>query len=345
MNKILLISVIATAFSISGCDKLKPKKEEAAQTANTEWSCTNDNHIKGLQAFLKSEYLKKIDRSLRDSDYYTADEALLKTINDNLKFDIKNIRTITQDTTKTSQLECEGELVVNFPKGLQKRAENAFLEQHNDCEEGCGDEGGMAYRTLNDYLENREVPLTISSDLVKGNFKFDVLKTDKEGITVNAQHQNEVLDAVVLVTVKAVQYEAYVKENEEIRARENLSSEKEAAQTELALKAMNIRKKEIDTDKVKVVERLNQTWDRFNDEQKAQLKQDQADWFEKRDVDCKVISQKRIYDISESERETYQKQYQYWDDAMQAQNTEMQYDKCFTQRTNERIFYLNNVFN
>ena len=345
MNKILLISVIATAFSISGCDKFKPKKEEAAQTANTEWSCTNDNHIKGLQAFLKSEYLKKIDRSLRDSDYYTADEALLKTINENLKFDIKNIRTITQDTTKTSQLECEGELVVNFPKGLQKRAENAFLEQHNDCEEGCGDEGGTAYRTLNDYLENREVPLTISSDLVKGNFKFDVLKTDKEGITVNAQHQNEVLDAVVLVTVKAVQYEAYVKENEEIRARENLSSEKEAAQTELALKAMNIRKKEIDVDKVKVVERLNQTWDRFNDEQKAQLKQDQADWFEKRDVDCKVISQKRIYDISESERETYQKQYQYWDDAMQAQNTEMQYDKCFTQRTNERIVYLNNLFN
>ena len=345
MNKILLISVIATAFSISGCDKFKPKKEEAAQTANTEWSCTNDNHIKGLQAFLKSEYLKKIDRSLRDSDYYKADEALLKTINENLKFDIKNIRTITQDTTKTSQLECEGELVVNFPKGLQKRAENAFLEQHNDCEEGCGDEGGTAYRTLNDYLENREVPLTISSDLVKGNFKFDVLKTDKEGITVNAQHQNEVLDAVVLVTVKAVQYEAYVKENEEIRARENLSSEKEAAQTELALKAMNIRKKEIDVDKVKVVERLNQTWDRFNDEQKPQLKQDQSDWFDKRDVYCKVISQKRIYDISESERETYQKQYQYWDDALQAQNTEMQYDKCFTQRTNERIVYLNNVFN
>ena len=44
--------------------------------------------------------------------------------------------------------------MVNFPKGLQKRAENAFLEQHNDCEEGCGDESGTAYRTLNDYLEN-----------------------------------------------------------------------------------------------------------------------------------------------------------------------------------------------
>ena len=26
--------------------------------------------------------------------------------------------------------------------------------------------------------------------------------------------------------------------------------------------------------------------------------QDQADWFEKRDVDCKVLSQKNVYDIA-----------------------------------------------
>ena len=189
------------------------------------------------------------------------------------------------------------------------------------------------------------MPLTISSDLIKGSFKFDVLKTDKDGYTLNAQHQNEVIDAVALVVVKAVQYEAYVKENEEMRESQTQRITQDAAQTELALKAMDIRKKEIDADKLKVVDRLNQTWDRFSDEQRAKLQEDQSDWFEKRDVDCKVISQKRIYDISENDRETYQKQYQYWDDAMSAQNIEMQYNKCFTQRTNERIVYLNNVFN
>ena len=87
------------------------------------------------------------------------------------------------------------------------------------------------------------------------------------------------------------------------------------------------------------------TWDNFSPEQKTQLQQDQADWFEKRDVDCKVLSQKRVYDIAENERETYQKHYSYWDDALTEQNQEMQYTRCFNQRTTERVVYLNNVFN
>ena len=172
-----------------------------------------------------------------------------------------------------------------------------------------------------------------------------MLKTDKEGYTLSAEHQNAVIDAVTLVTTKAVQYQAYISENAQARVNQENASLKDAEQKELAQKSMAIRDKELEEDKTKVVERLNQTWDRFSDEQKAQLKQDQADWFEKRDIDCKVISQKRSYDLAESERETYQKQYQYWDDAMTAQNVQMQYNKCFTQKTNERIVYLNNVFN
>ena len=62
-------------------------------------------------------------------------------------------------------------------------------------------------------------------------------------------------------------------------------------------------------------------------------------------TDPKVISQKRVYNLSETEQETYQKHHQYWDDKMTAQNAEMQFDKCFIQRTHERIVYLNNVFN
>jgi uncharacterized protein YecT (DUF1311 family) len=94
-----------------------------------------------------------------------------------------------------------------------------------------------------------------------------------------------------------------------------------------------------------VVERLNQTWDRFSSEQKAQLQQDQSDWFEKRDVDCKVLAQTSIHNIAEKDRETYQQHYDYWDEQMRAQNQDMQYTKCFNQKTSERIVYLNNVFN
>ena len=75
------------------------------------------------------------------------------------------------------------------------------------------------------------------------------------------------------------------------------------------------------------------------------MQQDQSEWFEKRDVDCKVISQKSVGQLSDSEKETYQKQSNYWDDALSTQNQEMQYTYCFNQRTAERIIYLNNVFN
>ena len=332
--------MLAATVLLDGCDKFKTKKDETASAEASEWSCTSPKNLKDLQTFLKQEYLKKVDKDLRASDYYEADQVLLKKINDALNFEIKSIRTITTDDKATSQLECEGQIVVNFPKGLLKRAENAYLENSVDCEE-CEGEG---YSTLLDYLEAQEVPLKIQEDAVKGKFKFNITKTDKEGYDLSAQQQDDVINAVAVITVKAVQYEAYVKENEKTRSQNEANSIAYSAQTELAQKAMDIRKKELDDDKKKVVERLNQTWDRFSDEQKAQLQDDQSEWFEKRDVDCKVISQKNVYS-SEGDKETYQKQSEYWDDAMRSQSTEMQYTKCFNQRTNERIVYLNNVFN
>lgn len=343
MNKLLIIGVFLTCLPLLGCDKFKPKNKDDSQAVASEWNCTSDDNIKDLQAFLKQEYLKQIDKQLRSSSDYEADQALLKKINDSLKFSIKEIRTITTDSKATSALECEGQIVVNFPKGLLKRAENAYLEHGYECEE-CEGEGSV-YRTLIDYLEAREVPLTIQDDLVKGKFYFNVIKTDKEGYGLSVQQQDDVISTVALITEKAVLYEAYVKENERNREYSAQSQAQHAEQVELAIKAMNIRKKELEDDKAKVVERLNLTWDNFSDEQRTQLKQDQSEWFEKRDIDCKVISQKDVYDTPESERETYQKQSSYWDDELRAQNTAMQYNKCFIQRSNERIVYLNNVFN
>ena len=53
-----------------GCNKLKPtEKAEDTATAASEWSCTNQENLNHIQAALKKEYLKQIDRSLRQSDY------------------------------------------------------------------------------------------------------------------------------------------------------------------------------------------------------------------------------------------------------------------------------------
>ena len=339
MNKLVWVSALSATLLVSGCDAFKDKKDVVQETELAQWSCTDQVNITQIQQYLKDEYLKQIDKDLRDSRYYEADQDLLAKINNGLKFEIKNIRTITAEPKTATQLECESQLVVHFPKGLQKRAENAYLEK--PCEE-CEGEGKS---TLRDRLEAGEYKLSLDNDTLKGAFNYNITKTDKEGLSLNVQNQNAVIEGVVLVAATAVQYEAYIKANQHNQAQNEKYNVENSEQMELAQKAMNIRKKELDEEKAKQVDRLNQTWDRFSDEQKAQLQQDQSEWFEKRDVDCKVISQKSVGQLSDSERETYQKQFAYWNTAMEQQNKEMQYTKCFNQKTTERIVYLNNVFN
>lgn len=348
MNKFFIFTVLTTAILMSGCDKLKPKeKVENTDPAASEWSCTNQDNLNHIQSTLKKEYLKQIDRSLRESEYQ-ADYEVLDKINKGLKFEIKNVRTLEpadgEQASKT-QLNCESQLVIYFPQGLQKRAENAYTEEQKHCED-CE---YASTRTLSDYFSDSEYPLSLENDQLKGEFLYDITKTDKDGLVFNIPNQNSVIDGVVFMATKAVQYVAYLKENRLIEQNsQEAQQEYDTRTTEqmtLAQKAMDIRKKELDAEKAKQVERLNQTWDKFSAEQNTQLQQDQSDWFEKRDVDCKVLSQKDVSDIPEKDQETYQKQSSYWDATMRQQDRDMQYTKCFTQKTIERIVYLNNVFN
>lgn len=345
MNKFFIFTALTATVLLTGCDKIKPKdKVEKVDAVVSEWSCTNQDNLNNIQAALKKAYLKQIERSLRESEYQ-ADYDVLDKINKGLKFSIKNVRTLDpaegEQASKT-QLSCESQLIVQFPKGLQKRAENAYAEQQKNCEE-CE----YSNQTLGDYFADNEYSLTLEDDQLKGRFYYDITKTDKDGLVFNIPDQNAVIDGVVFMATKAVQYVAYLKENRLIEQNNEKAQQEydaqSSAQTELAQKAMDIRKKELEAEKAKQVERLNQTWDKFSAEQKEQLQQDQSDWFEKRDVDCKVLSQKSVYDTPEKDRETYQKQADYWNETMHKQNQDMQYTKCFIQRTIERIVYLNNV--
>jgi len=343
MNKLVLITVMSSTLLMSGCDYFKKKKEES-NSVLSEWSCTNESNIDQIQKYLKDQYLQEVSNGLANSSY-EADQALLLKINNGLKFEIKNVRTMTEDSAKTNQLECESQLVVQFPKGLQQRAENAYAEYGRECHyDECEGEGG-SYRTLREYIETGDSKLALNNDQLKGKFNYNIVKTDKEGLTLDVLNQEAVMNGVVYVVTKAVEYAAYIKENKNSQVREQEYQIENAEQKELAQKAMGIRKKELDADKLKQVERLNQVWDTFTDEQKAQLQQDQSEWFEKRDVDCKVIAQRSFGEIRDSDLETYQQQRQYWDDGMSAQNKAMEYTKCFNKRTAERSVYLNNVFN
>ncbi|WP_139851737.1 lysozyme inhibitor LprI family protein [Acinetobacter pullicarnis] len=326
------VALISSTLLLSGCDFFKQKKPEPVVEEVTSWSCSDQANLDQLQKIVKADYVKLLDRRLRENSYYVADQALLTTINNSLKFEIKNIRTTTQDPATATQLQCESQLLVVFPKGLLQRAENAFVEQRKDCEE-C--ENG----TLRDYIES-ESDVRLSDNQLTGSFNYEISKTDKDGVIVNVQNHNAVIEGLATVVETAVQYASYAKENKENQEAYRKNDQANAQQQQLAQKAMNIRHKELLAEKTKQVEQLNQAWDDLSVEQRAELKQAQAEWFEKRDIDCKVLAQKDVYSLADGERETYQKHYSYWDDAMRAQNQQMQYNKCFNQRTEERSAYL-----
>lgn len=270
MNKLFIFTTLTAAVLLTGCDKFKPKDkvEETDAAVVAEWSCTNQDNLNNIQAALKKAYLKQIERSLRDSEYQ-ADYTILDTINKGLKFEIKNVRTLdaseTEQTSKTL-LSCESQLVVSFPQGLQKRAENAYLEEQKYQHDG-EDEDPRTY-TLSDYFSDGDYPLTLENDQLRGEFSYNLTKTDKDGLVFNIPDQNSVIDGVVFMATKAVQYVAYLKQNRLMeQSSEQAQKEYDAessAQMDLAQKAMDIRKKELDAEKSKQVERLNQTWDKFS---------------------------------------------------------------------------------
>lgn len=343
MNKFantLVFATLCSSMLLTGCDFFKGKKdsaeaEQAAPVVN-EWDCSNEAKLKEMKTALQQDYLKKLDKALRDSNYYQADKNLADTITQNIQFEVKSITTVTEQPDTSKQLECRSELIVKMPKGLQQRAENAYKTEECDCDR---------YDTLNDLLESEAYGLSLQKDQLKGSFNYQLIKTDKEGNQLQLPKENKVLDGLVYITEKAVLLAAYEEENQQYENMRDKQEQKYTEQQELAQKSMDIRQKELNTDQAKVVERLNQTWDNFTSEQKAQLQQDQSDWFEKRDVDCKVLAQTSVYNIPEKDRETYQQHHDYWDEQMKAQNQDMQYTKCFNQKTSERIVYLNNVFN
>lgn len=343
MKKAAVLSLVSCMSLLSACDYFdKSKKEEKAEVISTqdvEWSCTATKNVEEIQNRLKQSYLSEIEKELRHSEY-EANLDLLQTINKSIRFEIKGITTLTTEKEQSKTLECSAQVIAHLPQGLMKRAENAFNAR--PCEECEGDRYVENY-TLQDYFDDREFNVKLDQNKVTSALNYQVIQTDQDGVGLLSPSDTDVITGVVYLTKNAVEYEAYIKDNQDIQ--KNMA-EYEAEHTEqqvLAQKAMDIRNKELDSEKANVVERLNDAWEQLTEETRQKFKQDQVEWFEKRDVDCKVLAQKNVYELNESEKETYQKHSSYWNDNMRVQNRNMQYTKCFNQRTKERIVYLNNV--
>ncbi|ALH96409.1 hypothetical protein [Acinetobacter equi] len=339
MKQLMIIGVLSSSLLFTGCDLLKKENEAKENDAESkllqDWSCTAPANLEQIQNHLRDEYIKELDKRLRHSSY-VADLSLLEKIKKGIKFEIKGVTTLTPDDDKNGKdLKCTSQLIIHLPKGLQQRAENAFLER--PCEE-CDHEYNNNNYTLHDALESDDY--IFKNDQLLSDLRYAITKTDKDGLYLSVSNQIAVIEGIVSVSQYAAEYEAYVKENKQDKERIKQHEQEHMEQTELAQKAMDIRNKELESEKTSLVESLNQAWDSLADEQRIEIKQAQADWFEKRDVDCKVLAQKSVYSLSDNEKETYQKQYQYWNDQMKQQNERMQYIKCFNAETKKRISYL-----
>ena len=346
MNKAIILGLMCSTVLVSGCDYFKNKKdktvvEEPKVQQVTDFSCTAPANIEQLQDYVKDEYLKNLDQRLRHSGY-EADQALLDKIRKNIKFEIGHISTKTDNPEQAKTLDCSTLITAVLPNGLQKRAENAFMDA--PCDECEGEDSDSTY-TLQDYFNNSFPALTLKNDKLNGiDFIYHIEKSDKDEISLTME-SHEIISEAAHLTELAVQYASYLKVNEKNKEYSKKSVEDDVTQRELAQKALDVRQKEIDGEQKVAVEKLNVAWDRLTAEQKTSLQQDQSDWFEKRDVDCKVLAQISVHQIDDKELETYQKKANDWNEAMYAQNQAIQHSKCFIQKTNERSVYLNNLFN
>lgn len=192
MKNFIILMTLLTGVLFSGCDYVRNKKTENKAHNVADFSCTNQDNLNKIQGYLKSEYIKVMEKKLRQSSgYYEADRNILEKINKGLRFEIKTIRTLTEDTQTEKQLNCESQLVVHFPKGLMQRAENAYQAYIQNSEE----EG---YATVRDYLDNNESGLKVTDDELRGGLLYDITKTDKEGLSLSVLNQNEILEGLPL---------------------------------------------------------------------------------------------------------------------------------------------------
>lgn len=336
---VLTMLLAINASVLSGCDQIKqvlfPKHAAAAPT-DPAFSCSHADNVAELQREFKQSYLQDMQRRLTGTTYQI-DQGLLQTIEKNVQFKLEKIRTLTSDPEHANSLECAAELVMILPKGLQQRSENAYAEQQKHCDE-CDMPPLLTVNLLEDSEE--QSPAQLQDDQLRVSVNYGVEKTDREGLVITVTNPQKTVGSLGYMTMLAVQFAGLIAENKTLEQQQAQDQQVMDQQKALAQEAIDVRNKELSDEQSRRVEALNAAWDNLTEAKRAELQDDQQQWFKKRDVDCQIIGQRNISEIPEDEREIYQQKANYWDDAMTEQNQKMQYTKCFNQRTAERTRYL-----
>lgn len=336
-TKCLIGLTFSSALVLTGCGKKTPvdaqKPEVKTESTSpspitTDLNCTDSTWSDSLQTDLKDKFTTLALASLKESQYsYDINE--FRQWNQSIHFKISGIRTDKASSTD-NKVYCTAILTAEFPLAMLVHSYQAQNRHYNACQD-------IDYACMRQSLEAEltEQELAIEGNQISQSYNYSIAKTD-HGESMISRDTNPTLSAYLRdMMTSGLHLAAYIEQEAEAREENQEISAEENAKYKLIGDAMDIRLNEINEALAKRTEQLNTLWESKSKEfQQANLANQKA-WFKKRDVECKIESQKPYDDIAKKDREQYAFSTQEWTEELSNKDQEIRFKKC----VNERIDY------
>lgn len=327
------------ALILAGCDKKAPLTEKTHEVAsksatttpaNTDLNCTDSAWVNSLQTDLKDKFTTLTLASLKEA-YYSYDTNELKEWNRLIQFKISGIRTDKASSTD-NKVSCRAILTAEFPLALLVNSYKARNRGYNSCQD-------TDYTCMRQSLEKEltEKEFALKGNQISQSYHYTIAKSDT-GESIISRNTDPALSSYLRNMMSyGLHLAARIEEDAEIREENEQISAEEEAKYKLIGDAMDIRLNEINELLAKRTEQLNTLWEsKPKAFQEANLT-NQKGWFKKRDVECKIESQKPYDDIATKDREQYAFNMQGWTEGLSDKDQEIRFKKCINERIDYRM--------
>lgn len=329
LGLLLLALIIFGAFGFYLATHKKTKVTKLEDTPKTTeaqtLSCSDTNNLNALKQSVNSLIRSNVQSSVKASKDHYDSKQLEDWLKSTQAISIKSVRTNTKES-ENNLLVCESTLSIKAPQAMWDNAQKA-MDLPQICEGECEEENYIY--SLDERISNSD--LRFKNGILEGSFEYRISQTDQGDIALDlTKMTSSVIDTVVEAISSAVRLDAIKEQAAKFEANQ---SEKQA----LSQHAIEIRVKELGETQARLDSELNQVWQEIGESNRNAHRDEQKEWLEKRDVECKLEGNKSLYDLSEDEKEPYQIGYESWTDEMRQQDAQIRTMKCSNKRTSARI--------
>ncbi|RYY80268.1 MAG: hypothetical protein EOO69_02430 [Moraxellaceae bacterium] len=336
-TKCLVWLTFSSALILTGCSKKTPVNEQKPEVKTesttpapltTDLNCTNTTWSDSLQTDLKDKFTTLTLANLNASEH-SYDSSEFKQWNQSIHFKISGIRTDKTSSTD-NKVYCTAILTAEFPLSMLVHSYQAQNRHYNACQD-------IDYACMRQSLEAEltEQELAIEGNQISQSYNYSIAKTDN-GESIISRNTDPALSSYLRdMMTYGLYLAAYIEEEAEAREENQEINAEQDAKYKLIGDAMDIRLNEINEALAKRTGQLNTLWESKSKEfQQANLDNQKA-WFKKRDIECKIESQKPYDDIAKRDREQYAFNTEEWTQELSNKDQEIRFKKC----VNEWIDY------